>query len=82
MRQQSHDFHVVGLGEHVDQRESLGRISFLRKEAEVPRESCGFARGVDDPFRIQRGNVIDDRLAACPGRVEDDQIGMFSCPAF
>jgi hypothetical protein len=35
-REQSHHFHVIGLGEHIDEAEPLERISVLGEEADVP----------------------------------------------
>lgn len=32
----SYDFHVVGLGEHIDEAEPLEKISVLGEEADVP----------------------------------------------
>jgi hypothetical protein len=77
--QQSYDFHVVSLWEHIDEAGPVEEISPLRKEPEVPREGGRLTRDIDDFFGFRSDHMMQDRLAPCPGRVENDEIG---CPFF
>ena len=58
LRQQSYDFHMVGLRKHIHEAEPLEAKSSFRKEAEVSRKGGGFTRGIDDSIWFQFDHLI------------------------
>ena len=72
--EQGHDLHVVGLGEHVDQRKPLDGVTLLRERSDVPGQGGGVARDVDDSRGAKVGDVFHDGFPAGSRRIENDEV--------